>query len=33
VEDLVSDRFSLDNFLDAVERAKNQKMIRGVVVF
>ena len=33
VEDLISDRFSLDNFLDAVERAKNQEMIRGVVVF
>ncbi len=33
VEDLISDRFSIDNFLDAVERAKNQTMIRGVVVF
>jgi len=33
VEDLISDRFELDNFLDAVERAKNQTMIRGIVVF
>jgi threonine dehydrogenase-like Zn-dependent dehydrogenase len=33
VDDLISDRFTLDGFLDAVERAKNQKMIRGVVVF
>lgn len=33
VEDLISDRFALDNFLDAVERAKNQTMIRGIVVF
>ncbi|WP_373501413.1 zinc-dependent dehydrogenase [Desulfococcus sp.] len=33
VEDLISDRFGLDNFLDAVERAKNQTMIRGIVVF
>lgn len=33
VEDLISDRFSLDNFLDAVERAKKQEMIRGIVVF
>jgi threonine dehydrogenase-like Zn-dependent dehydrogenase len=33
VEGLVSDRFDLDRFLDAVERAKSQSMIRGVVVF
>ena len=33
VEDLISDRFTLDSFLDAVERAKNQEMIRGIVVF
>lgn len=33
VEDLISDRFDLDHFLDAVERAKNQTMIRGIVVF
>lgn len=33
VEDLISDRFTLDNFLDAVERAKNQTMIRGIVIF
>lgn len=33
VDDLISDRFSLDSMLDAVERAKNQKMIRGVVLF
>ncbi|QTA84585.1 zinc-dependent dehydrogenase [Desulfonema magnum] len=33
VEDLISDRFTLDSFLDAVERAKNQTMIRGIVVF
>lgn len=33
VDDLISDRFTLDNFLDAVERAKNQEMIRGIVEF
>ncbi len=33
VEDIISDRFSLDDFLKAVERARNQKMIRGIVVF
>jgi len=33
VEDLISDRFELDHFLDAVEKAKSQSMIRGVVVF
>lgn len=33
VSDLVSDTFSLDTFLDAVERAKAQKMIRGIVTF
>ncbi len=33
VEDLISDRFTLDSFLDAVEKAKNQTMIRGIVVF
>lgn len=33
VEDLISDRFTLDSFLDAVEKAKNQEMIRGIVVF
>jgi L-iditol 2-dehydrogenase len=33
VKDLISDRFSLDNFLDAVERAKRQDMIKGVVLF
>ncbi|PLX86198.1 MAG: zinc-binding alcohol dehydrogenase [Desulfuromonas sp.] len=33
VEDLISDRFSLDSMLDAVERAKNQEMVRGVVLF
>jgi threonine dehydrogenase-like Zn-dependent dehydrogenase len=33
VAGLISDRFTLDNFLDAVERAKNQTMIRGIVVF
>ncbi len=33
VEGLISDRFELDRFLDAVEKAKNQSMIRGVVVF
>ncbi len=30
---LITDRFTLDSFLDAVDRAKNQQMIRGVVVF
>jgi threonine dehydrogenase-like Zn-dependent dehydrogenase len=33
VSDLLSHKFSLDNFLDAVEKAKNQEMIRGIVVF
>ncbi len=33
VEDLISDRFEIDRFLDAVEQAKRQSMIRGVVVF
>lgn len=33
VEDLISDRFTLDNMLDAVERAKNLEMIRGIVLF
>lgn len=32
VEDLISDKFSLDSILDAVERAKNQEMIKGIVV-
>ncbi len=33
VSDLLSHRFTLDTFLDAVEKAKNQEMVRGVVVF
>jgi threonine dehydrogenase-like Zn-dependent dehydrogenase len=33
VDDLITDRFTLDSFLDAVERAKNQQMIRGIVEF
>lgn len=33
VDDLISDRFTLDSMLDAVERAKNQEMIRGIVEF
>ncbi|PLX94112.1 MAG: zinc-binding alcohol dehydrogenase [Desulfuromonas sp.] len=33
VDDLISDRFTLDSMLDAVERAKNQEMIRGIVLF
>ncbi len=33
VEDLISDKFTLDNMLDAVERAKKQDMIRGIVLF
>jgi threonine dehydrogenase-like Zn-dependent dehydrogenase len=33
VEDLISDRFTLDSMLDAVERAKKQDMIRGIVLF
>lgn len=32
VMDLISDRFSLDNMLDAVERAKKQQMIKGIVL-
>jgi L-iditol 2-dehydrogenase len=33
VEDLISDKFTLDNMLDAVERTKKQDMIRGIVLF
>ncbi len=33
VDGLISDRFPLDRFLDAVEKAKEQTMIRGVVTF
>lgn len=33
VLDLISDRFTLDSFLDAVDRAKKQQMIRGIVLF
>ncbi len=33
VSNLISHRFTLDSFLDAVEKAKNQEMIRGVVTF
>jgi L-iditol 2-dehydrogenase len=32
VEDLISDRFTLDSMLDAVERAKKQDMIKGLVI-
>ncbi len=33
VEDLISDRFTLDSMLNAVERAKKQEMIKGLVLF
>ncbi len=33
VSDLLSHRFTLDSFLDAVEKAKNQEMVRGIVTF
>ena len=33
VEDLISDRFTLDNMLDAVEKAKKHEMIKGIVSF
>jgi len=33
VEDLISDRFTLDNMLDAIDRAKKQEMIKGIVLF
>ncbi|WP_449241285.1 zinc-dependent dehydrogenase [Desulfoscipio gibsoniae] len=33
VEDMISHRFSLDNLLDAVDQVKQQKMIKGVVLF
>ncbi len=33
VSDLLSHRFTLDTFLDAVEKAKNQEMVRGIVIF
>lgn len=32
VEDLISDRFMLDSMLDAVDRAKKQDMIKGLVI-
>ncbi|MFZ5987042.1 MAG: zinc-dependent dehydrogenase [Bacillota bacterium] len=32
VEDLISDKFTLDSMLDAVERAKRQEMIKGIVL-
>jgi L-iditol 2-dehydrogenase len=32
VEDLISDRFSLDRMLDAIDRAKKQDMIKGLVI-
>lgn len=32
VEDLISDRFTLDHMLNAVERAKKQDMIKGIVL-
>jgi len=31
--DLITDRYSLDSILDAVERAKSFDMIKGVVIF
>jgi threonine dehydrogenase-like Zn-dependent dehydrogenase len=33
VSDLLSHTFTLDSFLDAVEKAKNQEMVRGIVTF
>ena len=33
VEDLISDRFSIDNMLEAIEKAKKQEMIRGIILF
>jgi len=33
VEDMITDRYTLDNMLDAVERAKNHEMIKGLVLF
>jgi threonine dehydrogenase-like Zn-dependent dehydrogenase len=33
VSDLLSHTFTLDTFLDAVEKAKNQEMVRGIVTF
>ena len=33
VSNLISHRFTLDSFLDAVEKAKNQEMVRGIVTF
>ncbi|AGL03387.1 zinc-dependent dehydrogenase [Desulfoscipio gibsoniae] len=33
VKDMISHRFSLDNMLDAVDQVKQQKMIKGVVLF
>jgi threonine dehydrogenase-like Zn-dependent dehydrogenase len=33
VSDLISHRFTLDTFPEAVEKAKNQEMVRGIVTF
>ncbi len=33
VSDLLSHSFTLDTFLEAVEKAKNQEMVRGIVTF
>jgi 2-desacetyl-2-hydroxyethyl bacteriochlorophyllide A dehydrogenase len=33
VSDMISHRFTLDSFLDAVEKSKNQELIRGVITF
>ncbi|RUM37993.1 MAG: zinc-binding alcohol dehydrogenase [Desulfobulbus sp.] len=33
VSDLLSHTFTVDSFLDAVEKAKNQEMVRGIVTF
>lgn len=33
VDDLISHRFTLENFLEAVDKAKNLEMVRGVVNF
>jgi threonine dehydrogenase-like Zn-dependent dehydrogenase len=33
VSDMISHRFTLDNFMEAVGKAKNQELIRGVITF
>ncbi|CAK8716983.1 MAG: 2-desacetyl-2-hydroxyethyl bacteriochlorophyllide A dehydrogenase [Candidatus Electronema aureum] len=33
VSDMISHRFTLDSFIEAVEKSKNQELVRGVITF